>query len=430
MYQIQFVSNENEKSFDHWLSSRKSTWRKSRIRKLNMLGNVTEVKSDYHDESDKAEKENDEMTVLHDFWLTSGHVSFDNWLSSSKANWVRSYSWNHERRNALQSKCAKKVHFPLISPIDDYHTVLDQLATWLSVRKEQWTVERRKRKRSETLDVCLESKKSPSGGPSWKRFAHVMCIDEILKDEEQMIVNVETSLTIEGAWIFDSELGAPDDVIVNLMTFLCPSDHGNLLCLSYTTNASFKQRNDVWKALFPNHWVVPRRPRKSWCAMYITNIRADEIASRKRSDDLLIKANILIQKGDQLNALEKLVQKAEKDFEFSVNYTSGVVLERNSLLNMAVIDRRHKIIKWLIEQKGADIETCDRGRFTPLMNAAWNGDRYDTRYLLARGCDRTKVGCNHSSQGLAPTKFEGLTAEGWARQRGHDEVAELIRLGI
>jgi len=164
--------------------------------------------------------------------------------------------------------------------------------------------------------------------------------------------------------------------------------------------------------------------------MYITKIRAEEEASRKRSDDLLIKANIIIQKGDQLNKLEKLVEKATKDFEFSVNYISGVVLERNALLNMAVIDRRHKITKWLIEEKGADIESCDRGQFTPLMNAAWNGDRYATRYLLARGCDRMKVGYNHSSQGLAPPKFEGLTAEGWALKRGHDEVAELIRLGL
>ena len=49
---------------------------------------------------------------------------------------------------------------------------------------------------------------------------------------------------------------------------------------------------------------------------------------------------------------------------------------------------------------------------------------------MAKGSDRTKLGYNHSSQVLAPPKFEGLTAEGWARKRGHDEVAELIRLGL
>ena len=106
-----------------------------------------------------------------------------------------------------------------------------------------------------------------------------------------------------------------------------------------------------------------------------------------------------------------------------------MVEERNSLLNLAVIEKRHKISKWLIEEKGADIESFDRGQFTPLLNAAWNGDKYLVRYLLAKGCDRRKVGFNNSSQGLAPATFEGLTPEGWARKRGHDEVAELIQLG-
>ena len=97
---------------------------------------------------------------------------------------------------------------------------------------------------------------------------------------------------------------------------------------------------------------------------------------------------------------------------------------------MAIIDKRTKIAKWLMEVKGADIETWDRGQFTPLLNAAWNGDKHMVRYLLARGADRTKSGLNHSSKGLAPAGFNGLNAEEWARQRGHDDVAELIHIGI
>jgi len=255
-----------------------------------------------------------------------------------------------------------------------------------------------------------------------------MYFDEILEDEEDRLTKEEEPCQpMDISWLFDSQYGAPDDVIVNIMTYLLPSDHGNLLCLSYTSNALFKQRNDMWKTLCPRHWILPRRPRKSWCVMYITKIRAEEEASRKRSDDLLVKAAVIIDKGDQLNKLEKLIKKAK---DFSVSYTSGVVLERNSLLNLAVIDKRHKIAKWLIEEKGADIESCDRGQFSPLMNAAYAGDKYIVRYLLGKGCDRTKVGYNHSSQGLAPATFEGLNAEGWARKRGHSEVAELIHLGL
>jgi len=78
----------------------------------------------------------------------------------------------------------------------------------------------------------------------------------------------------------------------------------------------------------------------------------------------------------------------------------------------------------------ADIETADRGMFTPLMNAAYRGDKIMVRYLLIRGADRTKLGTSHSSQGLAHPDFKGWTAEEWARKRGHHVVAELIRFGL
>jgi len=103
--------------------------------------------------------------------------------------------------------------------------------------------------------------------------------------------------------------------------------------------------------------------------MYITKIRSEEEASRKQSDDLLMKADAIIDKGDILTQLQKIVNKAQKDFSYNINYTSGLVLERNSLLNMAVISKRKNIVKWLVEHKHSDIETSDRGNFTPLLNA-------------------------------------------------------------
>jgi hypothetical protein len=86
--------------------------------------------------------------------------------------------------------------------------------------------------------------------------------------------------------------------------------------------------------------------------MYITKIRAEEEDSRKRSDDLLVTAHVIIDKGDQLNKFEKLIMKAKKGFEFLVNYVSGVVLERNSMLNLAVINRRHKLPSGLSKKSG------------------------------------------------------------------------------
>lgn len=53
-------------------------------------------------------------------------------------------------------------------------------------------------------------------------------------------------------------------------------------------------------------------------------------------------------------------------FAFGLSDTAGVVCERNSILNLAVIHQRHKVVHWLIEEKKADIETSDRGHFTPV----------------------------------------------------------------
>eukprot|EP00815_Leptocylindrus_aporus_P002026 CAMPEP_0116068848 /NCGR_PEP_ID=MMETSP0322-20121206/11915_1 /TAXON_ID=163516 /ORGANISM="Leptocylindrus danicus var. apora, Strain B651" /LENGTH=97 /DNA_ID=CAMNT_0003556057 /DNA_START=1111 /DNA_END=1404 /DNA_ORIENTATION=+ len=97
---------------------------------------------------------------------------------------------------------------------------------------------------------------------------------------------------------------------------------------------------------------------------------------------------------------------------------------------MAIMHRRMKIVRWLIEEKCADIETTDRGGFTPLLNAAYMGDKFLVRLLLSKGCDRYKLGTEHSTTALAPIGTKGKTAEEWARDRGHLSVAELIRYGI
>lgn len=436
-------------TFGAWHEAAKSRWAKS-----------------YTWNNDKIDVEEGESNaaVVHDFWLVNNNQydSFQSWHATSKAKWARSYSWHKTRRDEFQMKCEREVHFPTVvttATTSDHTTsnnnTLVKFENWLGVRKNQWRLERRKRRRllravdatphttttngSSTISVNVNnnnSKMQPT--TSFVGNVNDMYIDDMIRDQEQHAsLDSRTSSNscrcyqpIDILWIFDSRLGAPDDVIANLMTYLNPCDHGSLLCLSSTTNTLFKQRNDMWRALFPLHWIVPRRPRRSWCTMYITRIRTEEGISRKRSDTVLLRANVIIDKGDQLHKMETLIRKAMKEFDFSINYTSGVVLECNSILNLSVIARRHKITKWLIETKGADVESFDRGGFTPLMNAAWNGDKYITRYLLSKKCDRTKVGYYHSSKGIAPPSFEGLTAEGWACKCGHDDVAELIRLGL
>ena len=268
-------------------------------------------------------------TVRHDFWLANGHETFEQWLQTSKTNWARSYTWHKKRLEALQSECEKDVHLPTVAP------TLHQFENWLGARKQQWRLERRKRQR-QRVEMSIEEYLADSvaedccpSDPTSSATTTNVYMDEILDRERDDLAaaKAETIHPMDISWVFDGGLGAPDDIIVNVMTYLRPSDHGNLLCLSYTSNFLFKQREDMWKTLCPKHWILPRRPRKSWCAMYITKIRAEEEATRKRSDDLLVKANTIIEKADQLNKLEKLIRKAEKDFDFDVKYTSGVVLE-------------------------------------------------------------------------------------------------------
>ncbi|KAL7473866.1 hypothetical protein ACHAXS_014420 [Conticribra weissflogii] len=458
-----FINDEVDKNFHEWLNKRKATWRSFRKERHPPQTRKRSVVDDDGDDEDEAAISD----FNHDFWLSSGYDTFEEWLSASKLKWKRSYSWHKDRRKKLELDCEKEVHFPMVPSsyvkptIEGNATIFKEFENWLEVRKKHWLVLRRKRQRAlseddativplknyvdgttstAAADQNLFVKQSTTQiTPSLRRTnrvssspTDVMYIDEILADQEQRnSTNIDENRgPLDISWLFDSQLGAPDDIIVVIMQFLNPSDHGKLLCLSWTTNFTFKKRDHLWQTLCPSHWILPRRPRKSWCVIYVTKIREEEELSRKQSDDLLLKANNVIDKGDQLGKIEKLVRKAEKDFGFSVDYTSGIVLERNSLLNMAVISGRHKIAKWLIEEKGADIESCDRGDFTPLCNAAWDGDKYMVRYLLGKGANRKKVGTGHSSHGLAPASFQGLTAERWARKSGHEEVAELIRLGL
>jgi ankyrin repeat protein len=120
----------------------------------------------------------------------------------------------------------------------------------------------------------------------------------------------------------------------------------------------------------------------------------------------------------------------EKEILFDVNYVSGVVCERNSILNLAVIHGRQKVARWLVESKGADIESSDRGGFTPLLNAAWAGNIKLVRFLMSKGADRMKLGRGHYSKPLAAPDFKGHTAEGWAREKEYPDVAELLRVGL
>jgi len=474
---VQFLNHFIHNSFHQWLSRRKSSWRKQ----WNVCRSVSSPSfrdAVYFSDDEDGETTND--TVKYDFWISQGMLTFQHWLASSKIKWKRSYSWHREKRRKFEGQLEREseeevryiLHFPPNSiPVDD---ATKQIGSWLRVRKQQWRIIRRKRKRRKeegvavaaaAMSTCIEygdgmadisgfsspeksvSPHSKNGqnrtSPKSVALFHTattttmtttddvdLYIDEILEDQERQKRELEERPPLDISFIFDGRLGAPDDVIAVCFSFLHKSEHGKMLCINHTTSVSIKKRDEMWRSLCPNHWVLPRRPRKPWHNMYITKIREEEEVVRKRSDEILTKASKILWKGDHIFKIEKLVNKAIVDFGFDVNYLSGIVMERNSILNLAVISGRHKVVKWLVDVKAADIESFDRGQFTPLLNAAWSGDKYLVRFLLGKGANRSKIGTGHYTQPLASPDFEGLTAEGWAKKRGHTDVANLITLGL
>ncbi|KAL3924014.1 MAG: hypothetical protein SGILL_001302, partial [Bacillariaceae sp.] len=392
-------------------------------------------------------EDNDRATssVAIDFWTQQGFASFEDWLASRVVQWKFSYSWNKKKRKRIEAECEEVVH------ISDEP---NQFHHWLNIRKRQWRLQRRKRQRlradyvgdtNSAMDLetganavlTPKQEATESGeciaadlqGPDSKELVFMDKIIEAEEAERRKQARKKRSL-IDLARFFDSSNGIPDDIIARCFQYLEPREHVRLLDIDRATRNSLQKREEVWKSLCPKRWILPRRPRMPWYSLYTNRLKREHEQRQKQWDDLLVKCAGILDDSDFLTKIEKMVTKAEKSFGFDVNYVSGVVCERNSLLNLAVIHKRHKVAKWLVETKKADIETYDRGNFTPLLNAAWEGNRSLVRYFLQKGANRKVKGTQHYSKGIAPAGFEGKTAEEWAIERGHSDVAKLIRLGF
>lgn len=411
--------------FSSWLADRKRKWKSTY--------KVYPYTQTWIEEAEKVivvkkEWNRSDLSVPIDFWSSQGFDTFHQWMNTSKIRWKRSYSWNKQKRRRIE---------------DDINEIVRledgvNFAEWLRIRKNQWLVQRRKRQRERLSDSVVEAH-SASQHIHIKNAPHdtilheapeLVLIDDMLEEKERENRKKKEIPPFDVVRFMDPVEGCPDDVLVHCLSFLPVMGHGKLLCISKKTRNDLEMRELMWQQLCPSHWTLPRRPRKPWCELYLGMLRHETENARKKWDDVLSKGSTLLFKGDHVQSLEKLVAAAEKDFQFDVNYTSGVVCERNSLLNLAVIHQRHKAVRWLVTLKGADIESYDRGGFTPLLNAAYGGDRHLVRFLLHQGADRSKIGQFHYTKPLCSPDFKGFTAEGWADHKGFHDLARLIRLGL
>ncbi len=88
-----------------------------------------------------------------------------------------------------------------------------------------------------------------------------------------------------------------------------------------------------------------------------------------------------------------------------------------SALHIAIREDHPKIAKFLIDW-GAEIDVLDRKDFTPLHNAAWNGNLEMTKLLLDAGAD------------INASTYEGDTPLSLAQNNDQARVAEFIQAKI
>jgi hypothetical protein len=419
-YAQQFLHPYCTTDFSNWLSDRKRKWRSSyKVYPYTQ----TWIEEECIEKGDsKKDWDRSDCTVSIDFWTSQGYDSFQQWMNTSKLRWKQSYLWNKQKRRRIEDDVNGVVH------LED-----GNFTEWLRIRKNQWLVQRRKRQRERLKDAVVTPSQPADNKPSHElslEAPELVFIDAMLEEKEKENRKKQEMPPLDLVRLMDPVHGCPDDVLVHCLSFLPALEHGKLRCINTKTRNDLELREVLWQQLCPSHWTLPRRPRKTWCELYLAMLRRETENARKKWDDVLSKGSSLLWKGDHVQSLEKLVAAAEKAFQFDINYTSGVVCERNSLLNLAVIHQRHKVVRWLVTVKGADIESYDRGGFTPLLNAAYAGDRHLIRFLLQQGADRSKIGQFHYTKPLCSPDFEGFTAEGWADHKGFPELARLIRLGL
>jgi hypothetical protein len=366
--------------FASWLQKRKAMWRQSY--------RVYEIKESWIEEEPEEQKstrtklngenaagsnQRENCNVALDFWTPQGFGHFYAWLHARKTAWKHDkYSWHRRKRQRLEQDREEIVHLGQ-----------DPFQTWLRVRKNQWRIARRKRQREQlrrqqqqqqqlqfqslfpfsSPAVCnSDNNGSPcsviddnagTGAINTAKITQplkdVLVIDEILEEQERAREEREKKQPLDLYALLDINQGCPDDVVSQVFGYLDPLEHGKMLTIDRNSRKALMQRDRLWQLLCPSRWKLPRRPRKPWHELYRLHLRIETEQKRKLWDDLLSRASNILEKGDQLQSIEKMVAEAEREYGFDVNYTSGVVCERNSMLNLAVIHQRHsKSPVWVV----------------------------------------------------------------------------------
>jgi hypothetical protein len=341
-----------------WLRKRKTQWRKcysvfpilqDRIQEEAAARHNCKMQTAFWTSSSPSYHFMDDRldcNVPVDFWTCQGFATHALWLAARTKQWQSKYSWNVRKRKALENDCVEVVHLPGTVASDVGMNDKTKFLLWLRVRKNQWQVQRRKRQRKDAAaridsrDVTTCPIRCAGGIAPSSATLVTDLIDSLLEEQERQREARTARPPLDISFLFNSELGIPDDVVANVLGYLHSSEHGKLLCINQTARRQLMGREQLWRQLCPSHWKLPRRPRKPWHELYLSNLRIETERSRKLWDDVLVQASNMLQGRGQFHQIKHIVEEAERTCQFDVNYSSGVVCERNSLLNLAVLNRK------------------------------------------------------------------------------------------
>lgn len=227
----------------------------------------------------------------------------------------------------------------------------------------------------------------------------------------------------DGGSCFDS---IPDDSLVAVLCLVPAICAASLLLVSKRLSDRLVGRDSLWWTLCLQQpsWILPKRPRKCWALVFCDLLERWQKDVVGWSDEVLRKCFAVIKKGDNAKRVTQIIDEAVLRKGFNVNYQSTTHYERNPLLSLAVMHRRHRTVAELLK-RSAVCDIKDKGGFTPLLCAAWNGDLKLTMSLLHHGADADLRGHSHFNCPLKTTG-PGVTALEVARTRKHDDVVDYV----
>lgn len=223
----------------------------------------------------------------------------------------------------------------------------------------------------------------------------------------------------------------PDDALALVLQQLHPTDilRAGSTSRGWQLDAS---RPQLWRAVamgFRVELPAPRRAggstrlsanlKRAFFASYVRARKAERMETERAAWQIWLK----LHRSD----CEALVKKASSQHPLLATHRISFYADR-TLMMLASWRGRVRVVAFLLEKCGADVDAADDLGFTALMMAAWAGRLPTVRYLLTEAPTRPDL----TLTGIPPQSSScggrgPFTAEVWARRKGFTAIANLLQ---